>query len=111
MLISYHGRPVNDFLEVIALSDHEWRVCDGRIDPSDASRLIAFIELENGSYEVLRLGSRECENGTTGACENFDCLAAALAALSAAPTTSETPPANQPVGSNAQWGPTLRPPR
>ena len=102
MLISYHGRPVNDFLEVIALSDHVWRVCDGRIDPSDASRLIAFIELENGTYEVLRLAkSEECEN-PTGTCENFDCLAAALASLSEVPTTSETPPANPPVGFDAQ---------
>jgi hypothetical protein len=99
MLISYHGRPVNDFLEVIALSDHEWRVCDGRIDPSDASRLLAFIELENGAYEVLRLAqSQECENAT-GECENFDCLAAALASLSEVPAVNETPPANAPVGS------------
>lgn len=95
MLISYHGRPVNDFLEVIALSDHEWRVCDGRIDPSDASRLLGFIELENGAYEVLRFTPSGGFSNLEGECENFDCLAAALASL------SETPPVAPPVGSSA----------
>ncbi len=95
MLISYHGRPVNDFLEVIALSDHEWRVCDGRIDPSDASRLLGFIELENGAYEVLRLTPAEACSNQIGECENFDCFAAALASL------SETPPVAPTVGSDA----------
>lgn len=86
MLVSYHGRPVSDSLEVIALSDHEWRVCDGRIDPSDASRLLGFIELENGRYEVLRLSPSETCDNVSGECENFDCLAAALASLSEVPT-------------------------
>jgi hypothetical protein len=83
MLVSYRGIPVDESLEVIALSDHEWRVCDGRIDPSDASRLLGFIELENGSYEVLKLRHSR-------GCETFDCFAAALASvseLSAHPTS------------------------
>jgi hypothetical protein len=82
MLVSYHGRPVSDSLEVIALSDHEWRVCDGRIDPSDASRLLGFIELENGRYEVLRLSPPEAPDGGSAEPQDFDCLAAALASLS-----------------------------
>jgi hypothetical protein len=75
MLVTYRGIPVDEFLEVIALSDHEWRVCDGRVDPADATRLLGFIELENGTYEVLRM--REA-----GVSDHYDCLAAALAALS-----------------------------
>jgi hypothetical protein len=74
MLVSYRGVPVDESLEVIALSDHEWRVCDGRIDPSDASRLLGFIELENGSYEVLKLGRSRGR-------ETFDRFAAALASV------------------------------
>jgi hypothetical protein len=73
MLVTYRGIPV-EFLEVIALSDHEWRVCDGRLDPADATRLLGF-ELQNGTYEVLRM--REA-----GVSDHYDCLAAALAALS-----------------------------
>ncbi|MCU1444265.1 MAG: hypothetical protein JWQ59_2415 [Cryobacterium sp.] len=83
MLVSYRGIPVDESLEVMALSDHEWRVCDGRIDPSDASRLLGFIELEHGSYEVLKLRHSR-------GCETFDCFAAALASvseLSAHPTS------------------------
>ncbi|HYI34460.1 MAG TPA: hypothetical protein VEX88_13455 [Glaciibacter sp.] len=95
MLISYHGHPVNEFLEVIALSDHEWRVCDGRIDPSDASRLLGFIELENGAYEVLRFTPSGAGSIVHEDCENFDCLAAALASL------SEAPPVAPPVVSSA----------
>ncbi len=91
MLISYRGQPVDDFLEVIALSDHEWRVCDSRIDPSDASRLLAFIEAQDGSYELLRLGADQRSDGQPGGCQNYDCLAAALAALSA--SEGNRPPA------------------
>jgi hypothetical protein len=75
MLVSYRGLPIDESLEVIALSDHEWRVCDGHIDPSDASRLMGFIELEDGEYEVLKLRQ-------PGESERFDCFAAALASLS-----------------------------
>lgn len=75
MLVSYRGQPIDEHLEVIALSDHEWRVCDGRIDPRDATRLRGFIEMYDGVYEVLRFAP-------VGGSERFDCLAAALASLS-----------------------------
>jgi hypothetical protein len=42
-------------LEVVALSDHEWRVCDGRVRASDARRMLGFINKTAGSYELVRL--------------------------------------------------------
>jgi len=40
-----------------ALSSHEWRVSNRRVDPSDPAGLIGFIEQTGGEYEVLRLGA------------------------------------------------------
>ena len=45
-------RPV---LEILAISDHEWRVCDGRYRPSDARRMLAYIERTPGGFELVRL--------------------------------------------------------
>lgn len=50
---SFRGIRIPSHLEVVALSGREWRVCDGRIHPSDASRLLAFIENVGGEFEVL----------------------------------------------------------
>ncbi|HEV7813173.1 MAG TPA: hypothetical protein VGO99_09390 [Leifsonia sp.] len=61
-----------DALEVIALSDHEWRVCDGRIDAADARRLLGYVERQGDTYELLRMSP------TPGVCRHFDCLSAAL---------------------------------
>ncbi len=63
-------------LEVIALSDHEWRVCDGRIDASDATRLLAYVEKQGDRVELMRM------TPTPGVCDYFDSLDSALAALS-----------------------------
>jgi hypothetical protein len=48
---------VNDdpALEVVALSDHEWRVCDHRLPPTDGRRLLGVIEESRNGYEVLAL--------------------------------------------------------
>lgn len=76
MLVSYHGTPIDQSLEIVAISDHEWRVCDGRIDEADASRLLGYVEKLEDRYEVLKLVP------PVDVWEDFDCLAAALAALS-----------------------------
>jgi hypothetical protein len=57
--------PVNDDpgLEVIALSDREWRVCDHRLPPSDGRRLLGVIEESPDGYEVLALTPRPVNFG------------------------------------------------
>ncbi len=48
--------PAHPRLEVVALSDHEWRVCDRLLDKADPRRVLAYIERsgEDG-FEVLAL--------------------------------------------------------
>jgi hypothetical protein len=52
-----------DSLEVVALSDHEWRVCDREMEAGDARRILAYIEKCDGSYEVMSMTSRPCVCG------------------------------------------------
>ena len=53
----------NDTLEVVALSDHEWRVCDGEMEASDARRILAYIEKCDGLYEVMSMKPMPCVCG------------------------------------------------
>ena len=52
-----------DALEVVALSDHEWRVCDGEMEPGDGRRVLAYIEKCEGSYEVMSMTPLPCVCG------------------------------------------------
>ena len=45
----------NPRLEVVALSDHEWRVCDRLLDKADPRRVLGYIEGRDEGYEVLAL--------------------------------------------------------
>ena len=56
---SGHG----DSLEVVALSDHEWRVCDRELDASDTRRILAYIEKCDGAYEVMSMKPKPCVCG------------------------------------------------
>jgi hypothetical protein len=47
--------PANPRLEVVALSDHEWRVCDKLLDKADPRRVLGYIERSGDGYEVLAL--------------------------------------------------------
>ncbi len=62
-------------LEVVALTDHEWRVCDGRVDEGDARRILGYIAEECGRFEVLAL------NPAPVPCGTFDGLEQSLQAL------------------------------
>ena len=42
-------------LEVVALSDHQWRICDRGVEDDDARRILAYIEKRDGWYEVMSL--------------------------------------------------------
>ncbi|WP_162925014.1 hypothetical protein [Mycetocola zhujimingii] len=61
-------------LEILAISDHEWRVCDGRFRQSDARRMLGYIGRTANVYELVRL-----QQGPGW--ERFDTLQAALDAL------------------------------
>jgi hypothetical protein len=50
-------------LEVVALSDHEWRVCDGEMEQGDGRRVLAYIEKCDGSYEVMSMMPLPCVCG------------------------------------------------
>ena len=70
--------PLHDqFLEVLPVGSHAWRVCDRRMDPSDARRVLGFVEERHNRFELLRLG------GAATGRDRFDCLDAALADLGA----------------------------
>lgn len=66
----------DQFLEVIAVGDEAWRVCDRRVDPADATRVLGFVEWRHDHFELLRIGD------ASAVCEHFDCLDAALEELS-----------------------------
>lgn len=66
----------DQFLEVIAVGDEAWRVCDGRVDPADATRVLGFVERRVDHFELLRFGAAPT------VFEHFDCLDAALDDLS-----------------------------
>jgi len=66
----------DQFLEVIPVGDEAWRVCDGRVDPADATRVLGFVERRHDRFELLRIGTAPTVS------EHFDCLDAALEGLS-----------------------------
>lgn len=43
----------DDDIELLALSDHQWRVCDSRIELNDGFSLIGFIEKNGDVYELM----------------------------------------------------------
>jgi len=44
-------------IEVLPLSDHEWRVSDSALAEREGLGLLGFIERTGGSFEVMRLGA------------------------------------------------------
>lgn len=45
-------------LEVRRISDHEWRVGDGRLDEVSADKILGFIQQRGDTFEVFRMGVR-----------------------------------------------------
>lgn len=56
-------------LEVIALSDHEWRVCDPHLDEDDGRRVLGYIEARDSRYDVLELCPEPVRHGD---CESWE---------------------------------------
>lgn len=75
--VPYSAMTFPQQLEVMELSDHEWRVCDAEIDEGDANRVLAFVEKRGWYYELTRLRS-------PGERMRFSSLTATLAALGTA---------------------------
>ncbi|MBG6059609.1 hypothetical protein RCH16_003013 [Cryobacterium sp. MP_M5] len=40
-------------IQVVALSEHEWRISDRRIATDNALSLVGFIDKNRGAYEVM----------------------------------------------------------
>ena len=77
MMTSTMHPSANPRLEVVALSDHEWRVCDRLLDQADPRRVLGYIELRDDRYEVLVLLPAPTP------CGRLASMSAALAAVAA----------------------------
>lgn len=55
MLLNYEGASVDDHLDVVALTDSSWRVCDKRFAPDDAQGLLAYMERVDDHVAVTLL--------------------------------------------------------
>jgi hypothetical protein len=71
-------RTTKPVLEILALSDHEWRVCDGRFGQSDARRMLGYISKTREAYELVRLQWKQPRKAQV---ESFTTLKDALDAL------------------------------
>lgn len=77
MLAMYEGVPVRPELEIVALSERSWRVCDSRMPPTDAAGMLAYVERDADGFEVMLLRPGRVET------VRVDCLAEALALVGA----------------------------
>jgi hypothetical protein len=66
---------IDDRLEVIALTETEWRVCDARLHENDARRLRGYLQKQGERVELMRM------QPVPGLCDWFGCLDDALAAM------------------------------
>lgn len=81
--------------EIIPISRSAWRICDGSLTETDASRLIAYVDRnETGSFDVLWLRS-PCP--TRSRYQDLDELLADLDAANAAESSGEQSRATRPV--------------
>lgn len=64
-------------LEVVPLSEHQWRVCDHRFPATDGRRLLGVIEDSGDGFEVLVLTPRPV---TIGPFQQWDAAISALRA-------------------------------
>jgi hypothetical protein len=48
--------PVED-LQVSPISDHEWRVADGRVNDRSAAKVLGFIQRSGSGFDVLDITS------------------------------------------------------
>jgi hypothetical protein len=72
-------------LEVVALAEDAWRVCDGAIDDFDARRILGYVEKKAGRYEALSLSPAPL---FCGAFRSWDDALRALVDTAAAPSST-----------------------
>lgn len=81
--------------EIIPISRTAWRICDGSLAETDASRLVAYVDWnETGAYDVLWLRN-PCP--TRSRYRDLDELLADLDAAHATGSSSEVSRATRPV--------------
>jgi hypothetical protein len=54
---STHNHCPVEELQVSSISDHEWRVADGRLSDQSPGKVLGFIQRKGASFEVLDLGA------------------------------------------------------
>lgn len=69
-MASFEGVHVDPALEIIALTDTSWRICDTRVDPTDPAGLLAYVEQEPSGYSVLMLRPGYTESAQTDGLES-----------------------------------------
>jgi hypothetical protein len=75
--VLFPGAALHKGLEVMELSDNEWRICDAAMDETDAMRVLGFLEQRAGYFE-LTLMNRPHRRELFG---SFDSAIAAIAAM------------------------------
>ncbi len=58
MLYELYGPCPIEQLEVRKISDHEWRIGDGRRDEQSPEKVLGYIQERDGGFEVLTMGAR-----------------------------------------------------
>ena len=48
-------------IEVRQISDHEWRVGDGRVDEKSAEKILGFIQSRDNRFEVFSMNAPESD--------------------------------------------------
>jgi hypothetical protein len=46
---------LHEGLEIMELSENEWRICDAAVDENDAMRVLAFLEQRAGYFELTSM--------------------------------------------------------
>lgn len=87
-----HRRTSGRDIEVVALTGHEWRICDGTIEQHDARRVLGYIEERPDCFEVLVLCPAPHQHGAYSSWDD------ALAALLTAPGRALPQPGSAPTG-------------
>jgi hypothetical protein len=53
--VLYPGAALHQGLEIMELSDNEWRICDAAMDENDATRVLGFLEQRAGYFELTSM--------------------------------------------------------
>lgn len=50
--------PIHDNIDLVALADTTWRVCDTRFGRGDPRWIVGYLRQENGAFELMWMRPR-----------------------------------------------------